>query len=336
MASLFNSRTKRRVAVDDQKPEYNAVDASLWYVVAVHELEKTAARAGRPLKDTERASLRATVTEILENYSNGARHAIHVDPEDGLLFAGAPDLQLTWMDASVNGTAVTPRRGKAVEVQALWINALRVGATIDERWRPLLERAIASFVPRFWNTDGGYLFDVIDENEVSGARDDRFRPNQILAVGGLPVPLVHGERARLIVEAVEKRLLTPLGLRTLARKEPGYQARYQGNVLERDGAYHQGAAWLWLLGPFVEAWVRVHGNTAEIRAEARRRFLGPLLAHLNEAGLGHLSELADGDFPQTPRGCPFQAWSVAEALRLDLQVLTPRPALSGLHVPPTM
>jgi glycogen debranching enzyme len=167
---------------------------------------------------------------------------------------------------------------------------------------------------------------VVDVDHRSGRVDASFRPNQILAVGGLPVALVEGERARRIVEAVERRLWTPLGLRSLAPEEPGYAARYAGGVRERDGAYHQGTVWPWLLGPFVEAWVRVRGNTAEARREARERFVVPLLAHLDEAGLGHVSEIADAEPPHAPRGCPFQAWSLGELLRLTERVLADPPA----------
>jgi glycogen debranching enzyme len=156
---------------------------------------------------------------------------------------------------------------------------------------------------------------------VPGRVDRSLRPNQIFAIGGLPWSLVSGERARRVVDLVEQRLWTPLGLRTLAPGEPGYRGRYEGDVPSRDGAYHQGTVWPWLLGPFVDAWVRVRGGGSDVRAEARERFLTPLLAHLDRAGVGHISEIADADFPHEPRGCPFQAWSVGEALRLDLDVL---------------
>src|SRR6185312_2193970 len=187
-------------------------------------------------------------------------------------------------------------------------------------WREPLERGRRAFEARFWN-GGGYLNDVVDPDHQPGVVDPTFRPNQIFAVGGLPYPLLEGERARRVVEAVERRLWTPLGLRTLPADDSRYVAHYQGGLLERDGAYHQGTAWPWLLGPFVEAWVRVRGDGIAARREARRRFLDPLLRHMNEAGLGHISEIADAEPPHTPRGCPFQAWSVGEALRLDLQVL---------------
>jgi glycogen debranching enzyme len=161
----------------------------------------------------------------------------------------------------------------------------------------------------------------VDLGHRPGVVDAAFRPNQIFAVGGLPFPVLEGPKAEAVVAAVEQRLFTPLGLRTLAREEPGYRPRYEGGILERDGAYHQGTVWPWLIGPFVEAWVRVRGGTTVARAEARRRFLEPLLRHLDEAGLGHISEVADGDAPHNPGGCPFQAWSVAEAIRLDRVVL---------------
>jgi glycogen debranching enzyme len=158
----------------------------------------------------------------------------------------------------------------------------------------------------------GYLYDVVDVGHESGAVDATFRPNQILAVGGLPFTMLDGDRARRVVGEVERRLWTPLGLRTLAPDAPGYRGRYEGGVAERDAAYHQGTAWPWLLGPFVEAWLRFAGTPED----ARSRFLAPLIEHLDHAGLGHVSEIADGDPPHIPRGCPFQAWSVGEALRL--------------------
>jgi glycogen debranching enzyme len=225
------------------------------------------------------------------------------------------------MDAKVGERVVTPRTGKPVEVQALWIAALRAGAAHDPGWSTLAAQATAAFERRFWNDARGCLFDVVDVDQRAGTADPALRPNQILAAGGLPWPLVGGERARRVVDVVERELWTPLGLRSLAPGEPGYCGRYQGGPAERDAAYHQGTAWPWLLGPFVDAWVHVHGDDARARREARTRFLAPLLAHLAHAGLGHVSEIADGDPPHAPRGCPFQAWSVGEALRLDASVL---------------
>ncbi len=225
------------------------------------------------------------------------------------------------MGARVAGRPVTPRAGKPVEVQALWVNALRAAGAREPRFGALALRAERSFAERFVDAARGWLADVADADGRAGTLDPRLRPNQILAIGGLPFALVEGARAREAVDAVEARLWTPLGLRSLAAGEPGYVGRYAGGPAERDGAYHQGTAWPWLLGPFVEAWVRVRGGTTEARRAARERFLPPLLAHLGVAGLGHASELTDGDPPFTPGGCPFQAWSLGELLRLDRVVL---------------
>ncbi|HEX9724269.1 MAG TPA: amylo-alpha-1,6-glucosidase [Vicinamibacteria bacterium] len=306
-----------------ESPEFNSVDASLWYVIAVHDLLRAAERRkhNRPGSE-ETTKLLEACEAILEGYRRGTRYGIRSD-EDGLLRAGEPGVQLTWMDAKVGDWVVTPRIGKPVEVQALWLNALAFGAeNLSGRWNDIYQRGREAFEKRFWNESGGYLYDVVDVEHRPGTADPSFRPNQIFAVGGLPVSLLEGERARRVVDAVENRLWTPLGLRSLAPGEPGYVARYQGGVLERDGAYHQGTVWPWLMGAFVEAWARVRGGSASIKKEARERFLDPLLRQLDTAGVGHLPEIADGDAPHHPRGCPFQAWSVGEALRLDLVVLS--------------
>ncbi len=187
----------------------------------------------------------------------------------------------------------------------------------------LFRAGLDSFLARFWNQAGGFLFDVVDVDHEPGRVDASFRPNQVLAVGGLPFPLLEGERARRVVDEVERRLVTPLGLRSLAPGEIGYAPRYEGGPARRDGSYHQGTVWPWLLGPFVEAWLRSRGGTGAAAREARARFLEPLLAHLDDAGLGHLPEIADAEPPHTPRGCPFQAWSVGEALRLDRLLASP-------------
>jgi predicted glycogen debranching enzyme len=221
------------------------------------------------------------------------------------------------MDAKVGDWVVTPRTGKPVEVEALWINALRIGARRSDRWRAMHDRALDSFRVRFPVPGAAHLYDVVDVDHQAGRDDASFRPNQILAIGGLPDALLHGAPARALVDAVEARLLTPFGLRSLDPADPAYRPRYEGGILERDGAYHQGTVWPWLIGPFVEAWVRVRGATSEAKQEARRRFVEPLQRHLGEAGLGHLSEIADGEPPHTPRGCPFQAWSMGELLRLS-------------------
>jgi predicted glycogen debranching enzyme len=228
-------------------------------------------------------------------------------------------VQLTWMDAKVGDWVVTPRIGKPVEVQALWFNALLAGAALPgtdaPRWRALAERCGSSFAERFWNAKRGCLFDVVDADHRSGAVDAAIRPNQVLAVGGLPRALLDADRARSIVNEVEGQLWTPLGLRSLAPGEPGYSAHYRGNLRERDSAYHQGTVWPWLTAAFVDAFVRARGGTQAAKKTARERFLPALTRHLDEAGIGHVSEIADGGPPHRPRGCPFQAWSVGELIR---------------------
>ena len=314
-----------RFADAGDAPEFNSVDAALWYVVAVHEyLEKAGAggsgreRAGARRSDCVR--LQAACQAIVAGYAAGTRHRIHLDG-DGLLAAGEPGVQLTWMDAKVGDWVVTPRIGKPVEVQALWLNALRIVSAWDPAWREVHERGRHAFGERFWNAEWEWLNDVVDPDHRPGAYDATLRPNQILAVGGLPFAVLDPERSRRVVEVIETNLLTPVGLRSLSPSDPRYVPRYEGGVLQRDGSYHQGTVWPWLLGPFVEAWVRVRGDSLQARREARERFLTPLRKHLEEGGLGHVSEIADADASHAPRGCPFQAWSVGEALRLDLVVL---------------
>jgi predicted glycogen debranching enzyme len=302
-----------------ETPEFNSVDASLWYVVAVHELLQLADHR-ELLTSGQRQALESAVKAIVSGYAAGTRFGIRMDA-DGLLAAGGRGVQLTWMDARVADRVITPRVGKPVEIEALWLNAVRIVSQLESAWREVFEKGRASFVDRFWNEESGNLADVVDADHVRGARDDTFRPNQILAVGGLPFALIDGERARRIVDVVEQRLLTPLGLRSLAPGEPGYAARYEGDASARDSVYHQGTAWPWLMGPFVEAWVRVRGGSDAARGEARRRFLDPMLAHLRVGGLGHVSEIANADDPFAPKGCPFQAWSLGELLRLDRVVL---------------
>jgi predicted glycogen debranching enzyme len=293
-------------------PEYNSVDASLWFVIAVHDYLAT----NHANADT-RTRLRQAVETILTGYTNGTRFNIKASPDDGLLSAGVPGVQLTWMDAKVGDWVVTPRIGKPVEVQALWINALRVAAMWNPQWQQPAERALQAFHERFTDPSTQALVDNVDVDFVKGAVDRSIRPNQIFAVGGLPFPLLEGAAARAVVDQVEAQLLTPLGLRTLAPSDPAYQGHYGGPPLARDGAYHQGTVWPWLLGPFVEAWLRVHGAEPDARAQAKARFLDPLYAHLDHVGLDHLSEIADGDAPHTPAGTPFQAWSLGELLRIE-------------------
>ena len=297
------------------EPEFNSVDASLWFGVAVWEYLRAAEAAGRSVGPREQELLVEAIRKILAGYLRGTRYGIRMD-RDGLLQAGVPGVQLTWMDAKLGDRVVTPRIGKPVEVQALWLNALRIGAAFDPAWTEPFERGLASFRSRFWNAERGCLYDVVDADGVAGKHDASVRPNQILAVGGLPFPMIEGDEARKIVATVKRLLQTPMGLRSLAPDDPAYRPRYAGGPAERDSAYHQGTVWPWLVGPFVEAWLRTEGDTPAVRAEIRSACVDPLLRHLDEAGLGHVSEVADGDPPHTPGGCPFQAWSVGELLRV--------------------
>jgi predicted glycogen debranching enzyme len=299
--------------------EFNAVDASLWYVVAVHEFLRQA-KGDRMVNTSQRRRLLAAIDAIVTGYARGTRFGIRCDGT-GMLSAGEEGVQLTWMDAKVGDWVVTPRIGKPVEVQALWINALRIAGKRSARWAALASHAQVTFAERFWNEDRGFLYDVVDVNHRPGAADASLRPNQIFAVGGLPFPLLDGDRARRVVDMVERHLVTPAGLRSLGPNEPGYIGRYRGSMRQRDGAYHQGTVWPWLMGPFIEAWVRVRGDSPETRQDARVRFLAPLVRHYEASAPGHIGEIADGDAPHAPNGCPFQAWSVGEVLRVAEDVL---------------
>jgi glycogen debranching enzyme len=245
--------------------------------------------------------------------------------EDGLISGGVPGAQLTWMDAKVGDWVVTPRHGKPVEIQALWVRALEVGETLARRFgeadyaeqcRNDRTKTIASFRKRFWYEDGGHLYDVIDGPE---GNDASLRPNQLYAIS-LVDELLPRDRAQQILRLVEEQLLTPVGLRTLSPQDPRYRDRYEGGVVERDGAYHQGTVWPFLLGPFVTAWIKVFGQSAAARNKARS-FLAGLEAHLHEACLGQVSEIFDAQAPHQPRGCCAQAWSVAEPLRALIEDL---------------
>ncbi|MDE1948910.1 MAG: glycogen debranching protein, partial [Burkholderiales bacterium] len=314
-ATVSEGMLPNRFADRGGQVEFNSVDASLWFVVAVAEF----LQAG-PVAAADRHVLEAAVQAILAGYAKGTRHGIHVDG-DGLLACGEAGVQLTWMDAKVGDWVVTPRIGKPVEVQALWLNALALAAKSDRLWQAALDLGLTSFRKRFWNAGRGSLFDVVDVDHQPGANDPALRPNQIFAVGGLPLTLLDGNQARSVVDVVEQQLWTPAGLRSLAPGEPAYVPRYEGGVRERDASYHQGTVWPWLMAAFVEAWVRVRGDGAAVRAAARERFLVPLRERTEIAGLGHLGEIADGDAPHTPRGCPFQAWSMGELLRLERKIL---------------
>ncbi len=289
-----------------QPPEYTSVDAALWYFQAIRAYYQATG------DDALLATLRPVLDEILHRYLAGTRYGIGVDSADGLLRAGEPGVQLTWMDAKIGDWVVTPRTGKAVEINALWYNALRVMAACDrclgrpaEEWEGAAERVRAGF-ERFWDEAGAFCYDVIDGPD---GVDAALRPNQILAVS-LPDSPLPPDRQRRIVEACASHLLTSFGLRSLGPTHPSYRGRYAGGPRERDSAYHQGPAWGWLLGPFALAHFRVYRDP-----EAALAFLAPLTHHLADYGLGSVAELFDGDPPFLPRGCVAQAWSVGEALR---------------------
>jgi predicted glycogen debranching enzyme len=307
--------------------EYNSVDASLWFVLAADELLSHPA-APAVLPPAERRRIESAIDAIVAGYSRGTRHGIRRD-DDGLLACGEAGVQLTWMDAKVGDWVVTPRIGKPVEIQALWVHALHVAGKRDPQLMSWAQAAQRALEQRFWNAERGMLFDVVDDAHRSGAVDAACRPNQIFAAGGLPLTLLSPERARSVVDAVERELWTPLGLRSLEPSHPAYVPHYQGGVWERDGAYHQGTVWPWLIGPFVEAWVKTRGSTNEAKRHARQQFVAPLYEHLSRAGVGHVSEIVDAEAPHTPRGCPFQAWSVAELLRLERVVLAPATSEAG-------
>jgi predicted glycogen debranching enzyme len=290
------------------KPEYNTVDGALWFFEAVRQLF-----ADTQDRDTLQA-LFPVLAGIIDAHRKGTRFNIHVDASDGLLYAGGPGVQLTWMDAKIDSWVVTPRTGKAVEINALWINALETQAAFARQLvkpstnlEELAAQAKQNF-QKFWNAERGCCFDVID---VPGLGNDAsLRPNQIFAVS-LPVSPLTRAQQKSVVDLFARHLLTSYGLRSLAPAEPGYQGRYEGGARQRDAAYHQGTVWGWLLGPFALAHFRVYRDSA-----AARRFLEPLAQQIHAYGLGTLGEIFDGDAPFTPRGCIAQAWTVAELLRV--------------------
>lgn len=304
-----------------EMPEYNTVDATLWFFHAIDQYDRYCGDA------TLARELYPVLADIIEWHRRGTRYGIHADAADGLLASGEDGVQLTWMDARAGDWVVTPRTGKCVEINALWYNALRVmeglatqaGEAPEARgYRRAAEQVRQGF-QRFWNPARGALYDVIDgpegELDEAGRRHDgRLRPNQIFAVS-LPHSPLGAERQKVVVDACARDLLTSHGLRSLAPGEPGYATHYRGGPLQRDGAYHQGTVWAWLIGPFVDAHYRVYGD-----AGLARSFLEPLLLHLDSACLGSVSEIFDAEPPFSACGCYAQAWSVAELLRAWLHL----------------
>ncbi len=299
-----------------ETPEYNTVDATLWYFNAVDAY--TRASGDRRLA----RELYPVLKDIIDWHRRGTRYSIHVDERDSLLYAGEPGVQLTWMDARLGDWVVTPRIGKPIEINALWYNALVVAAGLAKEtgdrsaardFAALAERTRESLAECFTFADGGYLYDVIDTPE--GDRNDRgyrvdtsLRPNQLFAVA-VPHTTLGREAARRVVDVCARELWTPVGLRSLATTHPAYVGRYAGDPHHRDGSYHQGTVWSWLLGPFARAHYRAFGN-----ARLARTFLEGIAGHLGDACVGSISEVFDGDAPHAPEGCFAQAWSVAEVL----------------------
>ena len=296
----------------NETPDYNTVDATLWFFHAVFQY-------GHISGDWKSVhELYPKLVESIEWHLGGTRYGIIADDEDGLLRAGDCQTQLTWMDAKIGDTAFTPRGGKPVEIQALWFNALSEMASwgrcfedqntagICTEWS---RKVAANFAPLFWNARESCLYDCVDGD----FRDGAIRPNQIFTVS-LPHRLLNHEQESLVLGTVERELLTPHGLRSLSPRDSRYRGHYGGDAWSRDSAYHQGTVWGWLLGPFVTAHLRVHDGSDEAKAQAQE-WLKPMIAHLGEAGLGSISEVFDGDAPHMPRGCFAQAWSVAETLR---------------------
>ncbi|CAE6727390.1 amylo-alpha-1,6-glucosidase [Nitrospira defluvii] len=286
---------------------YHTADATLWYFHALDRYYRVTGDRDLLIE------LQPVLRSILDHHVRGTRFGIGVDRRDGLLRAAADGYQLTWMDAKVEGWVVTPRRGKPVEIQALWYNALRciaewgcLSGRPESEWAELAEQARESFNRRFWYEPGGYLYDVVDGEPGD---DPAFRPNQLLSIA-LPHPVLDEQRWQEVVEVVAEKLLTPVGLRSLSREHSEYKSKYFGDLRARDAAYHQGTVWAWLIGPFIDAWLKVSSDPAQARS-----LLEGFQRHLLEGGIGTISEIFDAEPPYHPRGCIAQAWSVAEVLR---------------------
>jgi predicted glycogen debranching enzyme len=300
-------------------PDYNTIDATMWFF---HATSKYLERSGD--WETVQSTLFPTLRDCIEWHIRGTRFGIQADPQDGLLRGGDANTQLTWMDAKVGDTAFTPRHGKAVEIQALWYNALLVTAEFAQRAGDDATKVLCdewsqkvrdNFAAKFWNQSGGYLYDWIDCDH----KNAQIRPNQIFAVS-LPHHLLSPEQERGVVETVQRELLTPHGLRSLSPQDEQYRGIYLGDQWQRDSGYHQGTVWGWPIGGFFSAYLQVHEHSADAKQQVRA-WMEPLIQHLDEAGLNSISEIFDGDAPHTPRGCPQQAWSVAEVLRVLVEEL---------------
>jgi predicted glycogen debranching enzyme len=289
----------------NNEPHYNTVDASLWFVHSAHEYLRHSGD-----RETYERLLRPACAAIVEGYRDGTRFGIRMDPKDGLILQGDEHTQLTWMDAKCGGVAFTPRQGKPVEINALWYNALRLMGE-----DALADRVLEHFARTFWISPFRGLCDVVD----GARRDASLRPNQVYAVS-LPHSALNEDQQHAVVEVVRRELLTPYGLRTLATSDSNFRGRYCGNQPTRDAAYHNGAIWPWLIGGFLDAYLKVNHRTQQAMEQART-WLRPLVEHMgHDACIGQVSEIFEADFPHRPVGCPAQAWSVAEVLRLAVDL----------------
>jgi predicted glycogen debranching enzyme len=310
--SVSQGMLPNRFQDNGEAPEYNNVDGTLWYFIAVNNyLEATGD------KDFVLNEILPVLKDIIDWHFKGTRYNIHVD-DDGLLFAGEEGQQLTWMDARIGNWVVTPRMGKPVEIQALWYNALRIFAELLQlNGQPndafvvneSADKAKQSFEKLFWNAEDNYLYDNIDTNNKPSAE---FRPNQLFAIS-LPYALIEDDKAGIVLQAVREQLYTPVGLKSLPKSDAHYVPVYGGDQYHRDSSYHEGTVWSWLLGPYVDAIIKVHGTEG---IEQAQKVINDFAYHLNEAGIGSVSEIFDAEPPHHPRGCIAQAWGVAEVLRV--------------------
>nr|HNH21543.1 amylo-alpha-1,6-glucosidase [Ferruginibacter sp.] len=310
--SVSEGMLPNRFQDNGEAPEYNNVDGTLWYFIAVHKYLQATND-----KKFVLARILPVLKDIIQWHYNGTRYHIHVD-DDELLYSGEAGVQLTWMDAKVGDWVVTPRTGKAVEIQALWYNALRIFAALLEmnkekaaadKMNGKAEQVKTSFLNKFWNAADGYLYDVVDGDH----KDASLRPNQLFAVS-LPFTLLEGKQAHSVLKIVEQKLYTPVGLRTLPADDNRYVGVYGGDQLKRDSSYHQGTAWSWLLGAYVDSIIKVKAEKSKAK-----KVIQNFKYHLEEGCIGSVAEIFDADAPHHPRGCMAQAWGVAEILRVIIE-----------------
>jgi predicted glycogen debranching enzyme len=311
--SVSDGMLPNRIDEDRKEPVYNSVDGTLWFFVAVYKYLQATSDKNFVLSE-----LLPVMKDIIEWYQKGTRFNIHAD-KDGLLYAGENGLQLTWMDAKVNGQVITPRMGKPVEIQALWYNALMIYSELlkldqqddlADETETMADKVKATFTKKFWNATGKYLYDALDENDQP---DTSVRPNQLFAIS-LPFALIDGTKAKSVIKVVEEKLYTPKGLRSLSPDDPKYIPAYSGNPSQRDASYHQGTVWSWLTGAYVDSLLKVSSSAPQKKKVAK--VIEAFVPQLSEAGMGTISEIFDAEPPFEPKGTIAQAWSVAEILRV--------------------